>query len=49
MVDEMVHPLITDILTNFLDREKGIILENIADHRKVDCFETRIINPGHGN
>ena len=47
--DEMIHPLISDIMSNFIDRERGIILENISDDPNVDCFETRVINAGHGN
>lgn len=50
VVDSMVPPLIEDIMTNFLDKDHGIILENIGESGKfVDCHEGRLINPGHGN
>lgn len=50
VVDEMVPPLIEDIMTNFLNKEHGIIMENVgANGAFCDSFEGRIINPGHGN
>ena len=49
-VDEMVKPLISDILENFVDQEKGIIVENITiDNQFDDSFDGRLVNPGHGN
>jgi len=49
-VDKMVPPLIEDIMTNFLNKEHGIIMENIyPDGHLCDSFEGRQINPGHGN
>ena len=50
VVDQMVPPLIEDIMTNFLNKEHGIIMENIyPDGHLCDSFEGRQINPGHGN
>ncbi len=49
-VDNMVHPLIDEILTEFYQEDSGLILENIApDGSFVDCFEGRLVNPGHIN
>ncbi len=49
-VDKMVPPLVEDIMTNFLQKDKGIILENIhPDGSFCDSFEGRLVNPGHGN
>jgi N-acylglucosamine 2-epimerase len=46
----MVGPLIEDIMNNFIDKEKGIILENVGENGEFcDCHEGRLINPGHGN
>ncbi len=49
-VDKMVPPLIEDIMTNFLNKEYGVIMENVfADGSFSDSFEGRKVNPGHGN
>jgi N-acylglucosamine 2-epimerase len=49
-VDKMVPPLVEDIMSNFLNKEHGIIMENIfPDGQLCDSFEGRQINPGHGN
>jgi N-acylglucosamine 2-epimerase len=49
-VDKMVPPLIEDIMTNFLNKEHGIIMENVfLDGTFCDSFEGRQVNPGHGN
>ncbi|MGH7493619.1 MAG: AGE family epimerase/isomerase [bacterium] len=43
--DDLVH----DIMNTFLDQERGIIYEHVApDGSRLDCFEGRLINPGHG-
>jgi N-acylglucosamine 2-epimerase len=44
-IDDCVH----EVLTLFLDEESQLLRENVApDGRKLDCFEGRAINPGHG-
>ena len=49
-VDKLVPPLVDDIMTNFLIKDRNIIKENVwADSTPVDSFESRLINPGHGN
>jgi len=36
------------VMTDFLDRDRGLY-ENVApDGSHVDCFDGRLINPGHG-
>lgn len=32
VLDKMVGPLIDDIMNHFVDKEKGIILENIGEN-----------------
>ncbi len=50
VVDQMVPPLIEDIMTNFLNKEHGIIMENVYTTGEFsDSFEGRVVNPGHGN
>lgn len=49
-VDKMIPPLVDDIMTNFLQKDSGIILENVyPDGSFCDSFEGRVVNPGHGN
>lgn len=41
--------LVNDIMNTFLDKEQGIIYEHVAlDGSHPDCFDGRLINPGHG-
>lgn len=47
-VDGMVQPLVNEILNVFYQKESGLILENVSpDGSFVDCFEGRVVNPGH--
>lgn len=49
-VAKMIPPLVDDIMTDFLQKEEGIILENVfLDGSFCDSFEGRVVNPGHGN
>jgi N-acylglucosamine 2-epimerase len=44
----MVPDLLTEILDQFYQPALGIVLENISpDGSFVDCFDGRLINPGH--
>ena len=44
-----VNHCIQEITSVFLDAERGLIHEFVApDGSHVDCFEGRLINPGHG-
>lgn len=44
-IDKSIH----EVMNVFLDREKGLVLENVnLDGSFNDSFEGRLINPGHG-
>ncbi len=46
---QVVDATIEEVMTQFLDQGRGLMYENIApDGSHVDCFEGRLINPGHG-
>lgn len=48
--ETMIPALVNDIMTDFLQKEEGIILENVyPDGTFCDSFEGRVVNPGHGN
>lgn len=48
--DKMLPSLIEEIMTVFLNKERGVIMENVfADGSFSDSFEGRLVNPGHGN
>jgi N-acylglucosamine 2-epimerase len=41
--------LIADLLTHFLDADRGVMFEHVApDGSHPDTFEGRLLNPGHG-
>jgi len=45
ILDDTIH----QVMNQFLDKETGLIFENVAlDGSFVDCFEGRLLNPGHG-
>jgi N-acylglucosamine 2-epimerase len=47
-VEATLRPLITDIMTVFYQKDKGLILENVSpDGHFCNCFEGRQVNPGH--
>lgn len=49
-LEQIVNDLTTNILTNFYQEDLGLILENVSPEGKfVDCFEGRLVNPGHTN
>jgi N-acylglucosamine 2-epimerase len=40
---------VREVMNDFLDRSSGLLYEHVApDGSHVDCFEGRLINPGHG-
>jgi N-acylglucosamine 2-epimerase len=48
-LDRVLDLTVTEVMTDFLDKERGLMFENVApDGSHVDCFEGRSINPGHG-
>jgi len=49
-IDKIVPELIHNILTDFYQKDSGLILENVSPEGLfVDCFEGRLVNPGHTN
>jgi len=50
--DRLNHALDTsvhEVMTLFLDADKNLLFENVSpDGSHPDCFEGRLINPGHG-
>ena len=48
-LEEILNATVTEVMNDFLKPERGLMLENVApDGSQVDCFEGRLINPGHG-
>ena len=48
-LEEILDNTVQEIMNDFLDSESGLMSENVApDGSFVDCFEGRLINPGHG-
>lgn len=49
-VNRTIEPLIKEVMETFYDRNSGLILENVTPEGKFsDCYEGRLINPGHTN
>ena len=49
-VDDAVQPLIEEVMNVFYQKDSGLILEHVApDGSFCDCFEGRLVNPGHTN
>jgi N-acylglucosamine 2-epimerase len=49
MLDEVVQASVGEVMNVFLDQQQGLLYENVApDGSHVDCFDGRLINPGHG-
>ncbi len=48
-IDEILNATVNEVMNDFLDRDRGLMYEHVApDASHVDCFEGRLINPGHG-
>jgi N-acylglucosamine 2-epimerase len=48
-LDQVLDQTIQEVMGNFYDRDRGLMLEHVApDGSFVDCFEGRLLNPGHG-
>ena len=48
-LEQIIDITVQEVMTNFLNQERGLMYENVAlDGSQVDCFEGRLINPGHG-
>ena len=47
-LEEILDATITEVMDDFLDSERGLMLENVApDGSQINSFEGRLINPGH--
>jgi N-acylglucosamine 2-epimerase len=48
-LDRVLDLTIHEVMTDFLDPNSGLMYEHVGpDGSHVDCFEGRLINPGHG-
>jgi N-acylglucosamine 2-epimerase len=48
-LDEILENCLHDVFSLFLDGERNLLFEHVApDGTHVDCFDGRLINPGHG-
>ncbi|NET56575.1 MAG: AGE family epimerase/isomerase [Symploca sp. SIO2E6] len=48
-LEQILDKTVQEVMTDFLNRERGLMYENVAPYGSpVDCFEGRLINPGHG-
>ncbi|MBE9049045.1 AGE family epimerase/isomerase [Nostocales cyanobacterium LEGE 11386] len=49
ILENVLAGTVEEVMTDFLDQERGLMYENFAPNGShVDCFEGRLINPGHG-
>jgi N-acylglucosamine 2-epimerase len=48
-LERVLDLTVREVMTDFLDGDRGLLYESVApDGTHVDCFEGRLINPGHG-
>jgi N-acylglucosamine 2-epimerase len=48
-LESVLDLTVREVMDDFLDKERGLMYENVApDGSHIDCFEGRLINPGHG-
>ena len=48
-LETVLEQTVKEVMTDFLDVERGLMFENIQpDGSHLDCFDGRLINPGHG-
>jgi N-acylglucosamine 2-epimerase len=48
-LNQTLEICVDEVMTGFLDTERSLLFENISpDASHPDCFEGRLINPGHG-
>jgi N-acylglucosamine 2-epimerase len=46
---QILDTTVREVMNDFLDQERGLMYENVSpDGSHLDCFEGRLINPGHG-
>ncbi|MGC1306476.1 MAG: AGE family epimerase/isomerase [Phormidesmis sp.] len=48
-LDQVLTQTVSEVMDTFLDSGSGLMYEHVApDGSHVDCYEGRLINPGHG-
>ncbi len=48
-LENIIDITVQEVMSDFLDQEQGLMYENVApDGSHIDCFDGRLINPGHG-
>lgn len=48
-LDEVIDQTVREVMGDFLDAERGLLFEHVSlDGHHIDCFEGRLICPGHG-
>ena len=48
-LSQILDATVQEVMNDFLDQERGLMYENVSlDGSHLDCFEGRLINPGHG-
>lgn len=48
-LDQVLNATVTEVMTDFLNHDRGLMFENVLpDGSRLDCFDGRLINPGHG-
>lgn len=47
-LDSVLDATVAEVMTDFYDADRGLLYEHVApDGSFVDCFEGRLLNPGH--
>jgi N-acylglucosamine 2-epimerase len=47
-LDSALDMCVKEVLGLFYDKKEGLLIENVApDGCRIDCFEGRLVNPGH--
>ena len=48
-LEAVLDQTLQEVMEDFLDSDKGLMYENVTpDGKHLDCFDGRLINPGHG-
>ncbi|WP_036481581.1 AGE family epimerase/isomerase [Myxosarcina sp. GI1] len=48
-LETVLDRTVNEVMNDFLDAETGLLYENVTpDGSHLDCFDGRLINPGHG-
>ena len=48
-LENILNQTVKEVMSDFLDSSHGLLYENVTPNGShLDCFEGRLINPGHG-